>query len=50
MFSGLSDIDRICAQISTAIHASELEIYAATLALVAIACLMFPPRNDPDQV
>jgi hypothetical protein len=50
MFSIFDQIDAICAQISTAIHASELEIYAATLALVTIACLIFPPRNDPDQV
>ena len=50
MFSVVYEIDRICAKISMAIHASELEIYAATLALVAIALLIFPPRNDPDQV
>ena len=50
MFSVLDQIDRVCAQISAAIHNSELHIYAATLALVAVAFLIFPPRNDPDQV
>ena len=50
MFSVLDQIDRMCAQFSAAIHNSELHIYAATLALVAIAFLTFPPRNDPDQV
>jgi hypothetical protein len=50
MFSAFDQFDRLCAQFSAAIHASELEIYAATLALVMIAFLIFPPRNDPDQV
>jgi hypothetical protein len=50
MFSVIDEIDGICAQFSAAIHASEPEIYAATLAVVAIAFLIFPPRNDPDQV
>jgi hypothetical protein len=50
MLSVINEIDRVCAQISLAIHNSQLEIYTATLALAAIMFLIFPPRNDPDQV
>jgi hypothetical protein len=50
MFSAIHEIDQICAQFSLAIHNSQLEIYTATLALAAILFLIFPPRNDPDQV
>jgi hypothetical protein len=50
MLSVINEIDRICVQVSVAIHNSQLEIYTATLALAAILFLIFPPRNDPDQV
>jgi hypothetical protein len=50
MLSAIDQIDRICAQFSAAIHSSQLEIYTATLALAAILFLIFPPRNDPDQI
>jgi hypothetical protein len=50
MLSAIDQIDRLCAQISVAIHNSQLEIYTGALALAAIAFLIFPPRNDPDQV
>ena len=50
MLSVVNEIDGVCAQISLAIHNSQLEIYTATLALAAIMFLIFPPRNDPDQV
>jgi hypothetical protein len=43
-------IDRICAQIVTALQHSQLQIYA-TIALVTIlSALLFPPKNDPDQI
>jgi hypothetical protein len=50
MLSAIDQIDRFCAQISLAIHNSQLEIYTTTLAVAVIRFLMFPPRNDPDQV
>jgi hypothetical protein len=48
--SMLADIDRFCGQIAAAIHSSELQLYA-TLGLIAVlSALLFPPKDDPDQV
>jgi hypothetical protein len=48
--SMLAGIDRVCGQFATAVHNSELQIYT-TLALVLIlGVLLFPPKDDPDQI
>jgi len=48
--SMLAGVDRVCGQFATAMHNSELQIYT-TLALVLIlGILLFPPKNDPDQI
>lgn len=44
----LGDIDRLCGQLATAMHDAEFQIYA-TLALVVLSVLIFPPRDDLDQ-
>ncbi|MFY9835850.1 MAG: hypothetical protein WAK55_05150 [Xanthobacteraceae bacterium] len=46
----LADIDHICGQFALALHNSEPYVYAALTIAVAFAVLLFPPRNDPDQV
>jgi hypothetical protein len=46
----LAEIDRFCGQLATAIHASELQLYAMLALVVVLSALLFPPRDDPDQV
>jgi hypothetical protein len=46
----LAEIDRFCAQIAAAIHASELQLYATIALIVVLSALLFPPKDDPDQV
>jgi hypothetical protein len=46
----LADIDRFCGQIAAAIHSSELQLYATLGLIVVLSALLFPPKDDPDQV
>jgi hypothetical protein len=46
----LAGIDRICSQFALALHNSETYLYAAVTIAVLFAVLLFPTRNDPDQV
>jgi hypothetical protein len=46
----LADIDRFCGQIAAAIHSSELQLYATLAVIVVLSALLFPPKDDPDQV
>ena len=48
--SRLGDIDRICGQIATAMQHSELHIYGTLAVLILLSSLMFPAKDDPDQV
>ena len=46
----LGQVDRICGQFATALHNSELQIYATLAVLLVLGVLLFPPKNDPDQI
>jgi hypothetical protein len=46
----LADIDRICGQFALALHNSEPYVYATLTIAVVLGVLLFPSRNDPDQV
>jgi hypothetical protein len=46
----LAEIDRFCGQLAAAIHASELQLYAMLALIVILSTLLFPPKDDPDQV
>jgi hypothetical protein len=46
----LADIDHVCSQFALALHNSEPYVYAALALAVLFGTLLFPPRNDPDQV
>jgi hypothetical protein len=46
----LADIDRICSQFALALHNSEPYVYAAVTIAILFGVLLFPPRNDPDQI
>lgn len=49
-FSFLGDIDRLCGQFAFAMHNAEFQIYATLALVVVLSALLFPPKNDPDQV
>jgi len=46
----LAAIDRLCSQFATALHNAEWQVYATLALLIALSALLFPPKNDPDQV
>jgi hypothetical protein len=49
-FSLLGDIDRVCGQLAAALHNAEWQIYAAVTLIIVLSALLFPPKNDPDQI
>jgi hypothetical protein len=46
----LAEIDRFCGQIAAAIQGSELQLYATLALIILLSALLFPPKDDPDQV
>ena len=46
----LAELDRLCDQFTLALHNAEPRIYALLALLLLLGILLFPPRNDPDQV
>jgi hypothetical protein len=46
----LANIGRAGSQFALALHNSEPFVYAALTVAVLFGFLLFPPRNDPDQV
>lgn len=46
----LAAIDRMCGQLAAALHHAEWQIYATLAVVVILSVLLFPPKNDPDQV
>jgi hypothetical protein len=45
-----AEIDRLCGQIAIAMHNAEFQIYATLALAVVLSVLLFPPRDDLDQV
>jgi hypothetical protein len=46
----LAAIDRVCGQFAVALQHAELQIYATIAVIVILSLLLFPPKDDPDQV
>jgi hypothetical protein len=46
----LGQVDSLCATFATALHNAELQIYATLGVLLVLGVLLFPPRNDQDQI
>jgi len=46
----LAAIDRLCSQFATALHNAEWQVYATLALLIVLSALLFPPKNDPDQI
>jgi hypothetical protein len=45
-----AEFDRFCGQFALALHNAELQVYAVLTLLLVLGILLFPPRNDPDQI
>jgi hypothetical protein len=50
IFPILAEVDRFCGHLSTALHRVELPLYATLTLVVVLSVLLFPPRDDLDQV
>lgn len=48
--SVLESIDRACGQFAAALQHSQLQIYACIALVVVLSVLLFPPKDDPDQI
>jgi hypothetical protein len=46
----LGEVDRLCGEFATALHNSELQIYATLGVLLVLGVFLFPPKNDSDQI
>jgi hypothetical protein len=49
-FSLLDNIDRLCGQFAAALHNAEWQIYAMLALIIVFSALLFPPKDDPDQI
>ena len=49
-FVVLDAVDRVCGQFAAALQHSQLQIYATIALVVVLSVLLFPPRDDLDQV
>jgi uncharacterized membrane protein YtjA (UPF0391 family) len=50
ILSSLSDFDLLCGQFAIALQHAEWRLYATLALILVLSALLFPPRNDPDQV
>jgi hypothetical protein len=48
--SFLAGFDRLCGQFATALHNAEWQVYATLTILIVLSALLFPPKDDPDQI
>ena len=46
----LGQVDRLCSAFAAALHNCEWQVYGTLGALLVLGVLLFPPRNDPDQI
>jgi hypothetical protein len=46
----LETIDRVCGQFAAALQHSQLQVYATIALVTVLSVLLFPPKNDPDQM
>jgi hypothetical protein len=46
----LETIDRVCGQFAAALQHSQLQVYATIALVTVLSVLLFPPKNDPDQI
>jgi hypothetical protein len=42
--------DRLCAQVAAVLQHAQPQIYAGIALAVVLGMLLFPPKDDPDQI
>lgn len=48
--SVLDVIDRVCGQFAAALQHSQLQLYTTLALVIVLTVLLFPPKDDPDQI
>jgi hypothetical protein len=48
--SFLFAFDRFCGQVAAALQHAQPQIYAGIALAVVLGMLLFPPKDDPDQI
>ena len=43
-------IDRICGQFAAALAHAQLQVYFTIALVLILSAMLFPPRDDPDQI
>jgi len=43
-------VDRLCGEIALALQQSQAHTYTAIALAVVLGVLLFPPKDDPDQI
>ncbi len=46
----IGEIDRFCGQLALAMHNSEFQIYGMLAVIILLSVLLFPPKDDTDQI
>jgi hypothetical protein len=46
----LGHIDSVCGQFAAALAQAQWQVYATISLVVGLSVLLFPPKNDPDQI
>jgi hypothetical protein len=46
----LSGIDGVCGQFAAALQHAQLQVYTTIALVVVLSALLFPPKDDPDQI
>ena len=50
IISVLSNFDGVCGQFATALQHAQMQVYATIALVVVLSVLLFPPKDDPDQI
>ena len=48
--SFLASVDRLCGHFATALQNADWQVYATLTLLIVLSALLFPPKDDRDQV
>jgi hypothetical protein len=46
----LGHIDGVCGQFAAALAQAQWQVYATISLVVGLSVLLFPPKNDPDEI
>lgn len=43
-------VDRVCGQFAAALQHAQIQIYCTIALVVILSAMLFPPKDDPDQI